>query len=211
MSIEREGSTPAARAEVILDEAYRWAPGEVIVAATNPHIGDPSGFRRLRLGEWTPAGFVSDHASAMFDGFPLEGMVGIDFDEAIPEHDWWESPACIRPAQREWFALLQRTVGGFVRNERVQIPQPVIAELRHSHPDGVIPGTRLQAEINAAAERVAQGYLDIPQRYVAGTDLPTHPYDAGTPLSGDRSSPDTSQPYFLDLIRRIDDVTEDRP
>ena len=29
-------------------------------------------------------------------------------------------------------------------------------------------------------------------------------------VTADSSSPDTSQPYFLDLIRRIDDVTEDR-
>lgn len=176
--------------------------------------------------------------SSIFDGFPLEGMVGIDRDWEPREDDWLTATPADYVERTRWFALLRRP--GHIGEERVEIPRPVVTELQRTnggtcfrvHYDEPDPGARLAAEINAVAERVAQRYLDTPQRFVLGPDSELDAYAEALRRreadmrsreliralygphyeheSPDTATPDTSQPYFLDLIGRIDAITEEQ-
>lgn len=161
-------------------------------------------------GMWDPGVRNIDVPRGVFDGFPLDGLVGIDYEHHIPDTIWTlDPPSRIETERHEWFALVRRPSG---LDERVRIPDAVITEMQRSDPNGAIfrihpnepdPGLRLQVQINAAAERV--GGTGTSARWE------THEFEFPHALFGDEvvdaSRPDTSQPYFLDLIARIDDVT----
>lgn len=61
---------------------------------------------------------------------------------------------------------------------------------------------------NELADRIILVHDETSRLYRPNTSLGTGGVMAGLPLDG--SSPDTSRPYFLDLIGRIDAVTANR-